>query len=267
MVNRKPVAASEIEIPTTYKQAEKTPHWQYWKQAMEDQIEDLNAKNTYTLIIRPRKTQVLLGQWRFSIKKDAYDYATGFKARWAACGNFQKKDEAADYYAPVVAECLVKTVLSIIAVYGLKWRQVDVKAAYLNASREEETTVYMRQPTGFEYFDDEGSTNDWVCVLNQALYALRDSAFLWNQELDEKLQLLGFLPLDDDACVYTKGSGSQMSILKVHVDDFIIAAPTDAEVSTIADGIKGFFPIKDLGEPAVFLGCALSGTTPIALSQ
>ncbi|OGE48784.1 hypothetical protein PENARI_c026G05938 [Penicillium arizonense] len=51
------------------------------KQAIEDQIEDLNAKNTYTLIIRPRKTQVLPGQWRFSIKKDAHDYATGFKAR------------------------------------------------------------------------------------------------------------------------------------------------------------------------------------------
>ncbi|OGE47011.1 hypothetical protein PENARI_c076G07733, partial [Penicillium arizonense] len=34
--------------------------------------------------------------------------------------------------------------------------------------------------------------------------------------------------------------------------------PTDAEVSKIANSIKGFFPIKDLGEPAVFLGCALS---------
>ncbi|KAJ6094407.1 hypothetical protein N7467_001920 [Penicillium canescens] len=29
MVNGKPLTASEIEIPTTYKQAEKTPHWQY----------------------------------------------------------------------------------------------------------------------------------------------------------------------------------------------------------------------------------------------
>lgn len=36
------------------------------------------------------------------------------------------------YYAPVVSESLVKVVLSIIAVYDLKWRQVDFKAAYLN---------------------------------------------------------------------------------------------------------------------------------------
>ena len=49
-----------------------------------------------------------------------------------------------------------------------------------------------------------------------------------------------------------------MSILIVYVDDFIIAALTDTEVGNIANSIKGFFPIKDLSEPTVFLGCALS---------
>ena len=61
-----------------------------------------------------------------------------------------------------------------------------------------------------------------------------------------------------------------MSILIVFVDDFIIAVPTDAEVSNIAVGIKGFFPIKDLREPAVFLGCALSrdyANSTITMSQ
>jgi hypothetical protein len=70
--------------------------------------------------------------------------------------------------------------------------------------------------------------------------------------------MLGFTPLDDDACVYTKHTGKQMSILIVHVDDLIIAAPSDAEVDTIAKGIQRFFTIKDLGEPSVFLGCALT---------
>jgi hypothetical protein len=137
----------------------------------------------------------------------------------------------------VVAECLVKVVLTLIAVYGLRWRQIDIKAAYLNASRAQEETLYMRQPTGFEYFDDEGTAKEWVCMLDQALYGLRDSASLWNQELDEKLRILGFTPLDDDAYVYTKHTGKQMSILIVHVDDLIIAAPSDAEVDTIAEGI------------------------------
>ena len=70
--------------------------------------------------------------------------------------------------------------------------------------------------------------------------------------------MLGFTLLDDDACVYTKGTGKGMSILIVHVDDFIIAAPSDTKVADITKGIQQFFPIKDLGEPSVFLGCALS---------
>ena len=80
----------------------------------------------------------------------------------------------------MVAECLVKVVLTLIAVYSLRWRQIDIKATYLNASRAHKETLYMRQPTGFEYFDDEGTAKEWVCILDQALYGLRDSASLYN---------------------------------------------------------------------------------------
>jgi hypothetical protein len=59
----------------------------------------------------------------------------------------------------------------------------------------------------------------------------------------QKLQILRFIPLVDDACVYTKGQGKEMSSLIVHVDNFIIAAPSDAEVSDIVTRIEGvFFP-------------------------
>jgi hypothetical protein len=52
--------------------------------------------------------------------------------------------------------------------------------------------------------------------------------------------MLGFTPLNDDACVYTKQSDTdngKLSILIVYMDDFIIAAPSDAEVDIIAEGI------------------------------
>jgi hypothetical protein len=57
----------------------------------------------------------------------------------------------------------------------------------------------------------------------------------------QKLQILDFIPLDDDACVYTKGQGKEMSSLTVHIDNFIIAAPSDAEVSDIVTRIEGVF--------------------------
>ncbi|KAJ6175636.1 hypothetical protein N7485_002550 [Penicillium canescens] len=65
----------------------------------------------------------------------------------------------------------------------------------------------------------------------------------------QRLLILEFIPLDDDACVYTKGQGKEMNSLIVHVDNPIIAAPSDAEVSEIVARIDGFFlPGKDLEE-------------------
>ncbi|MGV2419558.1 MAG UNVERIFIED_CONTAM: hypothetical protein MIJ72_08715 [Staphylococcus saprophyticus] len=120
---------------------------------------------------------------------------------------------------------MIKIVFTLIAVYGLKWRQVDFTVAYLNASREDVETVYMRQPTGFEHADAAGDKNQWVCTLNQALFGLRDSAYLWNEEIDSKLRQIGFHPLEDDPYVYVKGKGMNLTIMMIYVDDFIIAAP------------------------------------------
>ncbi|KAG0156278.1 hypothetical protein PDIDSM_3455 [Penicillium digitatum] len=179
-----------------------------------------------------------------------------FKARWVVCGNFQDKNDG-ETYAPVVAECMIKIVFTLIAVYGLRWRQVDFTAAYLNASREDVETVYMRQPTGFEYADAEGDKNQWVCTLNQALFGLRDSAFLWNEEMDCKLRQIGFHPLDDDPCVYVKGKGTELTIMMIHVDDFIIAAPTDEDIEKVVNELRQYYDLKDLGEPKQYLNCAL----------
>jgi hypothetical protein len=115
----------------------------------------------------------------------------------------------------------------------------------------------MQQPSGFEYYDDEGGIKSWVCSLDQALYGLRDSAFLWNEELDKTLYAMGFEPLDDDPCVYKKLVGAKMTILMLHVNDFIIAAPSDKEIEAVVAELNKHYPLKDLGEPKQYLGCLL----------
>jgi hypothetical protein len=156
----KPLHAKDVDLPSTYKQAQKSPFWPQWEDAMEKQLDDLAAKGTWSLILKPPKAKILPGQWRFTVKTNTRDEVYGFKARWVVCGNFQDKD-GGETYAPVVAECMIKIVFTLIAVYGLKWRQVDFTAAYLNASREDAETVYMRQPTGFEHADAAGDKNQW----------------------------------------------------------------------------------------------------------
>ncbi|KAI2732949.1 hypothetical protein DTO013E5_10235 [Penicillium roqueforti] len=260
MYNGKPLHDKDVDLPSSFKQAQKSPFWNEWKEAMEKQLDDLAAKRTWTLILKPPKAKVLPGQWRFTVKTNTRDEVYGFKARWVVCGNFQEKsDDSSESYAPVVSETMIKIVLTLIAVYGLEWRQVDFTAAYLNASRKDAETVYMRQPTGFEFADAEGNSKQWVCTLNQALFGLRDSAFLWNEEMDCKLRQTGFRPLEDDPCVYVKmgKNCADLTIMMIHVDDFIIAAPTSGEIDSVVKQLKKHYDMKDLGEPKQYLNCAL----------
>ncbi|KAG0157502.1 hypothetical protein PDIDSM_4687 [Penicillium digitatum] len=236
LYNGKPLYAKDVDLPSTYKQAQKSPFWPQWLDAMQRQLGDLVAKNTWSLILKPPKAKILPGQWRFTVKSNTRDEVYEFKARWVVCGNFQDKNDGK--HMPL-------------------WRQVDFTAAYLNASREDVETVYMRQPTGFEYADAEGDKNQWVCTLNQALFGLRDSAFLWNEEMDCKLRQIGFHPLDDDPCVYVKGKGTELTIMMIHVDDFIIAAPTDEDIEKVVNELRQYYDLKDLGEPKQYLNCAL----------
>ncbi|KAJ5206680.1 hypothetical protein N7491_002705 [Penicillium cf. griseofulvum] len=63
---------------------------------------------------------------------------------------------------------------------------------------------------------------------------LRDSAALWNKELDTRLNRIGIHALDDP-CI----------------------PPTDEEVEQIFQQVKGEFGIKDMGEPYRFLRSAV----------
>ncbi|KAI1833656.1 hypothetical protein DTO006G1_5024 [Penicillium roqueforti] len=49
-----------------------------------------------------------------------------------------------------------------------------------------------------------------------------------------------------------------LTIMMIHVDDFIIAAPTKGEIDQVVKELKKHYDMKDLGEPKQYLNCALS---------
>lgn len=254
----KPLHVKEVDIPQSYKQAQKSRFADRWQAAMESHIDDHYAKGTFDVVRKPPGAVPLPSQWVFDLKVTVNNEVIEFKARWVVCGNHQQRKEDSIFYAPVVQNVLVKIVFTVIAQRGYKWRQFDAIAAYLNASRKDHEVVYVIQPVGFEYSEPDIGIKGWVCQLNQALFGLRDSAALWNKELDTRLNKINFYALDDDPCVYTKEHNGSTWFLLVHVDDFIAAAPTDEEVEQIFQEVKQQFEIKDMGEPSRFLGSAVS---------
>ena len=244
--------AHDIVLPKSYKEAISSHQKEHWIAAMDDQIIKLEKKGTYKLVDPPKtepNTKILPGKWVYAVKTDADNFITEWRARWVVCGNHQRLGYDFDNtYAPVVTESATKLILTAIAIHNLYAEQIDFITAYLNAQLEDRK-LYMRKPTGY-YENSNG-----VCLLSQALYGLRQSAFLWNRTIDKKLRDMGFTPLFEDPCVYVRKSGNAFAI--IYVDDAIIAAPSKEEVDQIKRELNTEFPLKELGEPEKFLGCHL----------
>ncbi|OQD83416.1 hypothetical protein PENSOL_c154G08793 [Penicillium solitum] len=62
LYNGKPLYIKDVDLPSTYKQAQKSPFWPQWQEAMQRQLSDLEAKGIWSLILKPSKAKVLPGQ-------------------------------------------------------------------------------------------------------------------------------------------------------------------------------------------------------------
>lgn len=186
-----------------------------------------------------------ISKWVYAFKEDTQGYIRRFKARWVICGNQQKPGEDFDTkHAPVASESSVKMALTAIAFRGLEWEQVDIFTAFLH-SAVDNRKIYMRLPTGFEQGADD------VCLLQQALYGLRQAGHLWNKELDLEMK---FMPVADDPSIYLRGP----TIIIVYVDEFIISDQTNGDIDNTCNNMAQHFRIKRLGVPAGFLGSTLT---------
>jgi len=117
---------------------------------------------------------------------------------------------------------------------------------YLNGYIEEE--IYMRQPLGY----NDGSGH--VCRLKQSLYGLKQAGNIWNKELNQNLQDLGFCQLKSDVCCYLRRVKDKFEILFVWVDDIVSMANNKSRNNLVEKEIGGRFKIKSLSRPTLLLG-------------
>jgi hypothetical protein len=74
-----------------------------------------------------------------------------------------------DTYSPVARLTTIRTLIVVVASYGLIIYQMDVKTTFLNRELDEE--IYMDQPEGFVA---DGQENK-VCRLLKSLYGLKQA--------------------------------------------------------------------------------------------
>ena len=196
----------------------------------------------------PKGTKLLRSMLIFKTKRDNNGRVIKHKARWVAKGFSQKKGiNYNETFAPTVPITAIRTMLSNACARGMNIQQMDVTTAFLNAELDHD--IYMLPPRVEGMFP-----KNTVLKLKRSLYGLKQSPRLWNQTLDHWLRDQGLQPTQTDACVYTKKTPKGLLWVAVYVDDLLIFADDDGDMTAFKASISKRFKMKDLGEPSLCLG-------------
>ncbi|KAJ8575963.1 hypothetical protein ON010_g3254 [Phytophthora cinnamomi] len=124
-------------------------------------------------------------RWVFAKKRDENGRGIRYKARLVAKGF--KQQYGVDFfetYSPVANMTSIRVVLAVCVADGYVMEQLDADTAFLNSDLTDR--VYMEAPLEICNGDDN------VCVLNKAIYGLKQAASAWNMTIHRVFLKNGF---------------------------------------------------------------------------
>ena len=220
-----------------------------WKEAMAEEIQAINSKNTWLLMTQPQDRNPVPCRWVFAKK---IDHSTGhilFRARLVAKG-FRQRDgiDYKEVFSPVAKYCTVRYFLALAAQKELNMMKLDVKTAFLPGKLEEE--LYMEQPEGFV----EKGKEHFVYQFFKALYGLKQASRAWYNPIDNFLKSVGFKSTNADASLYIRIREGSITLLLVYVDDMLLAREDTEELRGICRDIASQFDVRTVENITRFLG-------------
>lgn len=232
------------EEPRTHRDLKGHKFEKEFREAQREHLRSHHKMQTFEEVLwRTAKGHQILGcRWVFVYKTDKHGYLTKCKARLVVCGN-QQEVGSLPTRATTLATNSFRILMAIAAELGLELHQMDAVNAFVNCDLDE--TVFMRFPPGYEQYGR-------VLRLRKALYGLRRSPLLWQQEITGALEAQGFERVPYEPCAMRKGQ----IIVFFFVDDIIWAYPKTVTAEAQADmqRLRDRYDIKDIGEPQWFLG-------------
>ena len=239
-----------VRIPNSYKDAQKSPQWGDWNNAIQKETDSLRKHNVYKLVKMssvPKEEKIIGSRFVFKQKVDGR-----FKARLVVQGYVQEAgDDYGRSYAPVCRIGSIRTVLAIACEHGWPVWQMDVVVAFLQAHIDKD--VYVKPAPGHDPRDPK-TGEVMVYKLERSLYGLAQSPVLWCDTIDGRLIVIGFSPTHSDPCVYVHGSGDTLIILTLYVDDILLTGKDPVLVDQKKRELKERFEMTDMGEVIRILG-------------
>lgn len=231
--------------PRTYNQAK---HHSHWVEAMNKELEALEANNTWELTLLPKGKRSIGSKWVYKTKLNPYGTIERHKARLVATGYQQiEGEDFTQTFSPVAKLATVRVLIAVATMKNWPLSQLDVNNAFLHGFLDEE--VYMTPPPGYSK-----AKHGEVCKLRKSLYGLKQAPRQWNKELSKFLHSQGFQQSKQDYSLYTRRQDGEFLALLVYVDDILLTGTSTSQMDAIKLALDEALTIKDLGSLHYFLG-------------
>jgi len=242
------VASKSDPDTLRWHEAQKSPDWDKFYKAADDEIQGLIKNGTWVYANKSEAKaagkQILPGTWTFKRKRRPNGDVKKYKSRWCARGDLEDTSDM-ETYAPVVSWSTVRLLLYFVLQFGLKTKCADFSQAFVQATLED--PIYMHLPRGFE----DANQPDSCLKLIKSLYGISQAPRLWFQHLKKNLEAQGFVQSTYDHCLFY----SKHITLVVFVDDIVCAFEDEDKVNKL---FKALNPtgdkLTDEGTLQEFLG-------------
>jgi hypothetical protein len=246
--HRRPHRDDLPQEPKNWHELVRHPHSDGFAEAARSEIKNLKAKGTFEEVDRPSDVskQVLPLTWVFTYKFDEDGFLVKYKARICVRGDLQIVTTE-EKYSATLAVRTARMILALAAAFDLDTVQLDAVNAFLNSTLPDE--VYVELPPGL--FPKQANSRCWRLI--KALYGLRKSPRLWQQEATRVLGMLGFKIVYEDVCLMVSPDGL---LVIFYVDDILIFSPKNMK-QRAADAVAKMaehWELRQMGEAKWFLG-------------
>jgi hypothetical protein len=234
--------------PWTYQEAINRNDGHKWKEAMDEEINQLEKRNTWKWVSLPENRKAISSKWVYKIKENADGSIERYKARLVARGFTQ--EYGIDYnetFAPVVRSTTKRIMMAIAATEGWKIKQLDIKSAFVNATVDED--IYMKPPEGMKPKRDKQG-NVLYLKLQRALYGLKQAGRNWYENLVKWLLSQNFKRSKVDPCLFVKLKNKSRGYMAIscYVDDLDILVENENDYANFMKALKNKYEISDLGD-------------------
>ncbi len=218
-------------------------HAKKFRKAAQIEYDAIENRDIWQIVDRLDENQQIISlKWVFTYKTDSNDYLMKYKARIVIKNDLQMIDLQNVYVVTLISK-VFRILMTLVAAFDLKTRQLNAINAFLNAHNDE--LIYCQVSNDYRL-------NEKVIKIIRALYEQRKSSLLWLRILIIKCLDMKLQSISEKSCLFINKNEIFMFF---YVDDIVFAYKIDRQQTAelLISKLKDIFEMRNLDILKFFL--------------